>query len=188
MSPASGAGARYSSAGSVNPWMAKMTDTRRFQSSPLVLGVVLAVAVFALASPAIAQGLTGVVIDFPDSVVVDVADSAGIVVAQGEHTGTVRCYDGNCGQRTQLHVTSATTDYTIEYKFKDLLVLDSDLERAVISGTGVISSADDKGKFDFVATFESHANGSVTASYSASRVDASFIVTAPGTLTLVEKP
>ena len=161
-----------------------MVGAKKFLSNRLMLAVGLAVAMLVSASPAIAQGaLTGVIVDFPPGVV-DVQDLAGNDVGQGEHTGTVRCYDGNCGQKTELQFTSVT----IEYKFKDLVALDQIAERAVVTGTGVISSGDGKAKFLFTATFQNVEGGSVMVSYVASRPDASFILTAPGTFTLVERP
>lgn len=163
-----------------------MVGAERFLLVRLVLAVGLAVAVLASASPAMAQGLTGVIFDFSDSGVIDIQDLGGSVVGQGQHTGAVRCYDGNCGQRTELQVTWIPA--TIEYKFKNLLVLEPSAERAVVTGTGVISDEDGKEKFAFTATLQNHPNGSVTVRYEASRPDASFIVTAPGTFTLFEKP
>lgn len=163
-----------------------MVGAKKVRSNRLMLVVGLAVAMLVSASPAFAQGaLTGVIIDFPDSGLVDVKDSEeNPVPGQAEHTGTVRCYDGNCGQKTELQFTSTT----IEYKFKDLLALDLIAERSVVTGTGVISGEDGKAKFLFTATFQNVEGGSVMISYMASRPDASFTLTAPGTFTLVERP
>ena len=161
-----------------------MVGAKRFLSNRLMLSVGLAVAVLASALPAVAQGATGVIIDFPNPGVVDVQDLSGNGVGQGKHTGTVRCYDGNCGQKAELRLTSAT----IKYKFKDLLVLDQISERAVVTGTGVISDENGKAKFAFTATFQKVGGDAVTVSYVASRPDASFTLTAPGTFTPVARP
>jgi hypothetical protein len=156
--------------------------------SRFVLALGLVIAILATALPAIGQDLTGVVVDFTDSGVGDVQDLAGNLIGQGEHTGTARCYDGNCGQRTELQLSSApATTYT--YKFKDLQALDATAERAVVTGTGVISSENGKDKFVFSAIFENNEDGSLTVTYIASRPDASFMIPgAPGTFTLVERP
>lgn len=162
-----------------------MVGAKRFLSNRLMLAVGLAVAVLASALPAVAQGAAGVIIDFSNPGVVDVKDLSGNDVDQGKHTGTVRCYDGNCGQKTELRLTSVT----IEYKFKDLLTLDQNAERAVVTGTGVISTENGgKAKFAFTAIFQKVGVDSVTVRYEASRPDAAFTLTAPGTFTPVARP
>lgn len=157
-------------------------------SSRFVVAVGLVIAMMATAPPVMAEELTGVIVDFSDSAVGDVLDLSEDLIGQGEHTGTVRCYDGNCGQRTELRVSSEpATTYT--YKFKDLLALDPTAERAVVRGSGVISSASGKEKFEFSAVFEDNGDGSLRVTYSASRLDASFVIpSAPGTFTLVDRP
>jgi hypothetical protein len=157
-------------------------------SSRFVLALGLVIAILATALPAMGEDLTGVVVDFTDSGVGDVQDLAGNLIGQGEHTGTARCYDGNCGQRTELQLLSAPAN-TYTYKFKDLLALDATAERAVMTGTGVISSENGKEKFTFSAIFENNEDGSLTVTYSASRPDASFVIPrASGTFALVMRP
>jgi hypothetical protein len=162
----------------------KMANAKRVLSFRLILAVGLAVLVSAL--PAMAQDLTGVIVDFPDSGVITVQDLTGNPIGEGEHSGTARCYDGNCGQKTELQFTDLSV--TVEYKFKNLQALAPTEKRAVVGGTGLISSEDGKEKFSFTAIFQDNSDGSVMATYVASRPDASFIVTAPGTLTFVERP
>ena len=157
-------------------------------SSRFVVAVGLVIAILATASPVMAQDLMGVIVDFSDSAIVDVLDQSGNGIGQGEHTGTVRCYDGNCGQKTELQMSS-DPDTTYTYKFKDLLALDPTAERAVVGGTGVISNASGKEKFAFSAVFENNGDGSLRVTYFASRPDASFVIpNAPGTFTLVDRP
>jgi hypothetical protein len=171
-----------------------MVGAKKFLSRRSILAVGIAIAVLASALPALAQGgLTGVIVDFPDSGVIDVNDSVGNLVGQGEHSGTVRCSDGNCGQKTKLLLQVAGAPVTIEYKFKNLLALDTenlDPEiTAVVAGTGVISSEYGKERFAFTATFEKNLDGSLSVTYVASRPDASFVIPqAPGAFTLVVRP
>lgn len=165
-----------------------MVGTRRYLSVRL-MAAGFAIALAATTLPVVAQGqdLTGVVVDFPDPVPTEILDLSGNVIGQGEHEGTVRCFDGNCGQRTELGVTSIPAVY--EYKFKDLQALDVVTEVAVVAGTGVKSGEDGKERFSFTAIFLNNGDGTVAVRYVASIPDASFVLpAAPGTFTLVQRP
>jgi hypothetical protein len=119
---------------------------------------------------------------FTDELTIQITDLSGNVVGEGVHGGELRCNRDNCSQKTYLSFGVSLTEPTVfEYKFTTGQVLDSVEERAVVGGTGTISSRGQKERFSFIATFQNNRDGTVSVRYEASRPDASFIIPeAPG--------
>jgi hypothetical protein len=68
-----------------------------------------------------------------------------------------------------------------EYKAASLRAFDPGSETAVVAGTGTSSNGGKKERFTFTAAFQNNGDGTLSASYSASRPDASFhIPSSPG--------
>lgn len=114
---------------------------------------------------------------FTDPAVIEITDLSGNVVGEGTHEGSVRCNRDKCSQKTQLQFTPFFTDPAVyEYKFSTRQALDLVAESVVVAGKGTISSNGQKERFLFTATFENNGDGTVSATYVASRPDASFMI------------
>jgi len=123
---------------------------------------------------------------FTNVLLVDVFDLAGNLVFEGSHSGDVRCNGDKCNQRVELVASYPNTGLlNIEYKFATGQAIDPDSRRAVVAGTGTIDGGGMKERFSFTATFEDNRDGTISATYVASRPDASFVVPrAPGRMTI----
>jgi len=125
-----------------------------------------------------------------DIVHLEITDLSGNVVGEGTHKGKLRCIGDNCNQRTEVSFTRVfappyRTDVEYDYRFASRLALDPIAESVVVEGTGTISRDGQKERFSFTATFENNRDGTVSATYVASRPDASFrIPSSPGTFTI----
>lgn len=122
-----------------------------------------------------------------EEVPTEVTDLVRNPVGEGIHTGAVKCKNGHCNKKTQLDLDlgGSTTDFvTLEYKFHALQAVDVEARRAVVSGSGTITSPGQKERFSFYATFQDNGDGTVNVRYDASRPDASFII--PGSPGSVE--
>jgi len=117
----------------------------------------------------------------------EITDLSGNVVGEGIHGGKLRCIGDNCNQRTEVVFTRVFAplyrpDVEYDYRFASRQAHDPIAERVVVAGTGTLSSNGQKERFTFTATFENNRDGTVSATYVASRPDASFrIPNAPGT-------
>jgi hypothetical protein len=120
---------------------------------------------------------------FTDDSTVQITDLSGNVVGEGVHGGEVKCKRKSCSHKTYLSFGIPPAEPTVYgYKFATKQALDPEEERAVVAGTGTISSQGQKERFTFTATFQNNRDGTVWVRYEASRPDASFIVPkAPGT-------
>ncbi len=120
----------------------------------------------------------------------EITDLSGNVVGEGMHGGKLRCIGDNCNQRTEVSFTSVfaplyRTDVEYDYRFTSRQAHDLEAESVVVAGTGTLSSNGQKERFTFTATFQNNRDGTVSATYVASRPDASFrIPSAPGTFTI----
>lgn len=113
---------------------------------------------------------------FTDPVSIPITDLSGNVIGEGTHEGMARCNGNVCNQKTELQFTIPLTDRVYTYKFSTRLDLDPEAKTAIVAGTGKISSRGQKERFSFTATFQDNGDGTVSATYEASRPDASFIV------------
>lgn len=109
-----------------------------------------------------------------DTLPVDITDLSGNPLPQGQHGGRVTCHGEKCIQKTQLSFMTEEAEY--EYKFSTRLALDPEARRAVVAGTGSISTSGHKERFSFTATFEDLRDGTVYVKYEASNPGASFII------------
>ena len=126
---------------------------------------------------------------YTEDLSIPITDLYGNFIGKGIHEGKVRCNKNTCNQKTELQFTIPVTDYVYTYKFSTRVALDPEARIAVVGGTGTISSKGQKERFSFTATFQDNSDGTVSATYVASRPDASFIVpTSPGTFTIVSRP
>lgn len=126
---------------------------------------------------------------FTDPLSIPIMDLSGNVIGEGIHEGKARCNGNACNQRTELQFTIWLTDPVYTYKFSTRLASDSEARTVVVAGTGTISSNGQKERFSFTATFQDNGDGTVSATYVASRPDASFIIPrSPGTFTIVSRP
>jgi hypothetical protein len=127
---------------------------------------------------------------FTDDSTVQFTDLSGNVVGEGVHGGEVKCKPKSCSHQTYLSSGIPPAELTVyEYKFATKQALDPEARRAVVAGTGTISSQGQKERFTFTATFEDNKDGStVGVRYEASRPDASFIIPeAPGAFLIFSK-
>jgi hypothetical protein len=124
---------------------------------------------------------------FTDPLTIQVTDLSGNVVGEGVHESEVRCNGENCSQKTLLDFTDpGFAEY--EYKFTTRQAVDPVEERAIVEGTGTISSHGQKERFLFTATFQNNRDGTVSVTYQASRPDASFIIPRlPGTFRIFSR-
>ena len=120
------------------------------------------------------------VVFLTDTLPVDITDLSGIPLPhQGQHGGRVSCHGEKCNQKTQLSFITEEAKY--EYKFSTRLALDPVERRAVVAGTGTISTSGHKERFSFTATFEDLRDGTLYVRYEASNPGASFIIpSSPG--------
>lgn len=109
---------------------------------------------------------------FTDPAGTQIADLAGNVIGTGTFLGKVRCYNGNCNQRTQLAIGS--TEY--EYKFTTEQALDPDARRLIAAGIGTMVNQGQKVRFVFTAVFDDNLDGTIAVKIEASISDASFII------------
>lgn len=130
---------------------------------------------------------------FTDDFSVEITNLAGIAIGEGLHRGQARCNKNTCSQKTELDFTFPFTDPdyigTYEYKFKQRVAFDPDEASAVVAGTGTISRRGQNERFTFTAIFQDNRDGTVSATYVASRPDASFrIPRSPGTFIIGGRP
>lgn len=128
---------------------------------------------------------------FTEAVPSLIRDLSGVVVGEGTQLGKLMCNTSNCSQKVEVEVYSGgyyTNLLSIEYKFATRLAHNPDERTVVADGTGSISFDRMKERFGFTATFQDNRDGTVTATYAASRPDASFIITSPGSFTIESRP
>jgi hypothetical protein len=120
---------------------------------------------------------------FDDDLTVQITDLIGDVIGEGVHGGRVKCNGTSCSQQTYLRLDTASAETTTyEYRFSSRQAIDPVARSVVVTGTGTISSQGQKERFSFTAVLQDNRDGTVSVTYVASRLDASFIVPrAPGT-------
>jgi hypothetical protein len=129
-----------------------------------------------------------IIVVFTDPLSIPITDLSGNVIGEGTHIGNARCKSNKCNQNTELQFTIPFTGLVYAYKFTTRQAFDPEAGRAVVAGTGTISSRGQKERFSFTATFQDNGDGTVSATYDASRPDASFIVPrSPGTFTIMSR-
>ena len=140
-------------------------------------------------SQALAPGDNNIItVIFTDPLNIPITDLSGNFIGEGIHIGDVRCKSNKCNRNTELQFTIPLTDPVYTYKFTTRQAFDPEAGRAVVAGTGTISSRGQKERFSFTATFEDNRDGTVSVTYVASRPDASFIVPrSPGTFTIMSR-
>jgi hypothetical protein len=122
---------------------------------------------------------------FTDTENIQVTDLSGTVIGEGTHLGGVLCPGSNCGQKTSLEFSlNFAIPTQIDYKFKELLALDPEAERAVVAGAGSIKSDHMNEKFSFTAVLQNNRDGTVSVTYGASRPDASVALSSPGSFVI----
>jgi hypothetical protein len=112
-----------------------------------------------------------------------VRDLGGVVVGEGTQLGKLMCNTSNCSQKVEVEIyygTYLTNLLSIEYKFATRLADNPEERTVVVDGSGSITLDRMKERFRFTATFHDNRDGTVKATYEASRPDASFIITSPG--------
>jgi hypothetical protein len=130
-----------------------------------------------------------IIVVFTDPLSIPITDLSGNIIGEGIHEGKARCNGNACNQKTELQFTVPLTDPVYTYKFSNRLALDPEARSVVVAGTGTISSNGHKERFSFTATFQDNGDGTVSATYVASRPDASFIIPrSPGKFTIVSRP
>lgn len=126
-----------------------------------------------------------VMVDFPDSAIVEIRDLSGNLIGAGEHGGMFMCVFENCSQKTRLAVSGLQSgEADLEYKFTTLQVSDPLAGIVVVAGRGKISSQGRTEHFQFTAAIQDNFDGTLSASYVASRPEASFLIRAPGQMEL----
>jgi hypothetical protein len=161
----------------------------------ITLFVVLFLTAVGTADPAAARGLdqTGsingeasandplpslsIVIMGPGGSGVAIKDLAGEDLGEGLHSGKVKCNTMHCSQKVTVILNAGQVNETeIVYRFSTRQAFDPAVELAVIAGTGTINSATPREHFAFTATFQDNDDGTIAATYVASRPDASFYI------------
>lgn len=131
----------------------------------------------------LAIGPTGLIFtaSFTDPSELSILDPSGNAVGKGTKLGEVKCNISVCNHKIDVHIDLTTDSAVLEYKFRTRQALDLESRRAVVEGTGTIGSDGMKEGFLFTATFQDNRDGTVSATYEASRPDASFMIpNAPG--------
>lgn len=122
---------------------------------------------------------------FTDELTIQISDLGGNIVGEGTHLGRVLCPGSNCSQKTSLDFSlNFAIPTQIDYKFKELLALDPEAERAVVAGVGAIKSDHMNEKFSFSAVLQNNGDGTISVTYVASRPDASVALRSPGSFVI----
>lgn len=124
---------------------------------------------------------------FTDTASIPISDLSGNIVGEGTHLGALMCKTSNCSQKIEIDfdITLVFTDlYHLEYKFTSRQEHDPDEKRLIVGGKGSLTTDHMKERFSFTAIFEDNRDGTVDATYNASRPDASFRVTSPGSFAI----
>lgn len=127
----------------------------------------------------------------------------GVFLGLVAHGGRVSCngdFNGaKCNQKIALGFTAAFTDpdppcsqdpncFNYDFKLTNLGTLDKEDRRAVIEGTGTVSSGGKKEKISVTAIFQDNRDGTVEVTYVASNPEASLVVPrSPGTFAIRSK-
>lgn len=117
-----------------------------------------------------------------------ISNLSGIVIGDGVHEGVFACINDRCLQKTYLSFTNpmiAAAEF--EYRFTNRLVFDPTTGLAIVGGTGTIRVDGKKEKFEFTATIQDNADGTLSVRYLSSRPDASFSLQAAGWMKTISR-